>query len=286
MKVKKFCIIIIIALFCWGCSSFKMEKNDLTEMNLYGNVKFLREYIYNVVINSGEVSKGDRNYSSENKYLFNDKKNNMSWDSYDSNGELYSRCDYKYDENWNPTKVSFYKSDGSLYSEWIFKYDNNGNLIERNYNYSTDRYRHLDDKTTFKYDGRGNLVEENKFNYLGDFSNKMIYKNDKKGNHIKSKYYKSDGSIILHLAFKYDNKNNKLEWISYDSDGNVEYKTKYKYDDLGNVLVENKYDSENKHIDDKTYQYEFDSRSNWIKKTEFKNKIPVLITEREINYYK
>ena len=89
----------------------------------------------------------------------------------------------------------------------------------------------------------------------------------------------------MKLTFKYDYKGNLIESNWYYSDGNFNSKFTYKYDDKGNEIERNLYKSDGS-LDVKcTYKYEYDEKYNWIKKIEYRNRIPKFILEREIEYY-
>ena len=89
---------------------------------------------------------------------------------------------------------------------------------------------------------------------------------------------------------KYDNKGNIIEDVDYKDGSFLSSKKTFKYDDKGNEIEESWYKSDGSLWMAHNQIYEYDSKSNWIKKIEFKVenevfKIPTTITEREIQYY-
>ena len=70
--------------------------------------------------------------------------------------------------------------------------------------------------------------------------------------------------------------------------GDLINKNTYKYDSKGNKIEENGYYSDGSVLSKTAYKYEYDSKDNWIKKTNFKikNEVekPYEITERVLEY--
>ena len=193
----------MLCLVSYGQLEKKSEKkNDLTEENLKGKVKSIKETTYKAVDKFGQIEKGDvlNNYFN----IYNEKGNKIEDNSYDSDGSLNS-------------------------------------------------------KTTYKYDKKGNKIEENIYDSNGKFVRKTTYKYDKKGNIIEEKSYYPDGSLI--------------------------YKNTYKYDEKGNMIEENWYESDGSLYEKHTYKYEYDKNNNWTQRIQYKNTIPLNITERIIEYY-
>ena len=83
------------------------KKNDLTEENLKGKVKSIKETTYKAVEKFGQIEKGDVLNNDFN--IYNEKGNNIEGNGYD------------------------YDSDGILDDyKYTYKYDEKGNNIEDN----------------------------------------------------------------------------------------------------------------------------------------------------------
>ena len=135
------------------------------------------------------------------------------------------------------------------------------------------------------YNEKGNKIEENYYNSNGSLIYKNTYKYDEKGNKIEENYYNSNGRLYSKTTYKYDEKGNKIEEYHYDEDGKFNYKYTYKYDEKGNKIEENWYDSDGSLYEKHTYKYEYDKNNNWTQRIQYKNTIPLNITERIIEYY-
>ena len=204
--MKKIILAILSVLYLVSYGQLE-KKNDLTEENLKGKVKSIKENTYEAVEKFGKIEKGNVFYdgfSSPSTIIYNEKRDKIEQNNYNSDSRLDSKTTYKYDEKGNNIEKNNYYSDGSL-------------------NY----------KTTYKYDEKGNMIEAN--------------------------FYNSDGSLSFKLTYKYDEKGNMIEATYYNSDGRLDSKT--------------------------TYKYEYDKNNNWTQRIQYRNTIPLNITERIIEYY-
>jgi hypothetical protein len=87
--------------------------------------------------------------------------------------------------------------------------------------------------------------------------------------------------------FKYDSKNNLIQETAYFPNNNLAYRHVYLYDTKNNPIKMTIYFSlTNEHPEGIwTYQYEYDSVGNWIKRTQLlEGKEPQYIIERKITY--
>ena len=259
--MKKIILATLSVLCLVSCNQLEKKtekKNDLTEENLKGKVKSIKETPYDAIEKFGQLEKGDVSYSvffPSSFTIYNEKGNKIEVNGYNPDGSLYSKTTYKYDEKGNKIEKNTYKYDGSLNYKTTYKYDEKGNKIEKNNYYYSGR---LDSKTTYKYDEKGNNIEENIYYYDG-YGYKTTYKYDEKGNKIEKNI---DGSVDR-LGYKYT----------------------YKYDEKGNTIEQNIYYHGSRPAENYSYKYEYDKNNNWTQEIEYFNTIPVYITERIIEYY-
>ena len=203
----------VLSLVSYGQLEKKSEKkNDLTEENLKGKVKSIKETTYKAVDKFGQIEKGDvlNNYFN----IYNEKGNKIEDNFYDSDGNLSSKDTYEYDEKGNKIEKNVYDSNGRFHSKYTYKYDEKGNMIEDNVYDSNGR---LYFKKTYKYDEKGNKIEENWYNSDGRLHSKYTYKYDEKGNNIEENYYNSNGRLYEKHTYKYeyDKNNNWTQRIEY-----------------------------------------------------------------------
>ena len=160
-------ILVILSVLClvsYGQLEKKSEKkNDLTEENLKGKVKSIKETTYKAVDKFGQIEKGDvlvdssAVYTDDGRFkIYNEKGNKIEENYYNSNSSLIYKNTYKYDEKGNKIEENYYNSNGRLYSKTTYKYDEKGNIIEENHYDSNGR---LDSKYTYEYDKNNNWTQ-------------------------------------------------------------------------------------------------------------------------------
>ena len=124
-------ILVILSVLCLVSCNQSEKKNDLTEENLKGKVKSIKETTYKAVDKFGQIEKGDvlNNYFN----IYNEKGNKIEDNSYDSDGNLSSKDTYEYDEKGNIIEKNRYNSNGSLDEKYTYKYeyDKNNNWTQR-----------------------------------------------------------------------------------------------------------------------------------------------------------
>ena len=219
--MEKIILAILSVLRLVSCKQSE-KKNDLTEENLKGKVKSIKETLYEAVDKFGQIEKG--NWFNNYFTIYDKKGNIIEENDYDSDGSLNSKTTYKYDEKGNKIEENDYDSDGRLSYKYTYKYDEKGNIIEENHYDSDGRLR---SKYTYKYDKKGNMIEANFYNSDGSLSFKFTYKYDEKGNMIEVTYYDSDGSLNYKTTYKYE----------YDKNNNWTQKIQYR-NTIPNIITE------------------------------------------------
>ena len=211
--MKKIILAILSVLRLVSCKQSE-KKNDLTEENLKGKVKSIKETPYEAVDKFGQIEKGNVLYDD---FIFpftiyDEKGNKIEEYHYDEDGNLSSKDTYEYDEKGNNIERNWYDSDGRLGYKLIYKYNEKGNIIEENY---YDSNGSLSYKTTYKYDKKGNKIEDNSYDSDGSLNSKTTYKYDEKGNMIE---YNTDGRFGEKYTYKYeyDKNNNWIQQVTYE----------------------------------------------------------------------
>ena len=162
-------ILVILSVLCLVSCNQSEKKNDLTEENLKGKVKSIKETTYEAVDKFGQIEKGDvlvdssAVYTDDGRFkIYNEKGNKIEENYYNSNGSLIYKNTYKYDEKGNKIEEYHYDEDGKFNYKTTYKYDEKGNTIEIN-NYNSDG--RLDSKYTYKYkyDKNNNWIQQVKY---------------------------------------------------------------------------------------------------------------------------
>jgi len=149
-------------------------------------------------------------FSSKKKFIYDVNNNLIEKNTYLSDGVLFEKIIYDYDENNNNIQSKCYKYDfdGKEVLKFMFKskYDKNGNEIESVHYDNLGRKEYTE---TYKYDEKGLIIEE-----TSDFlrTSKKKYTYDDNGNILKVKEYSIKEVLIGEetYEYKFDNKGN---WI-------------------------------------------------------------------------
>lgn len=251
-------------------------------MRLHGRVRTVKETSYLAVDNGGTVTKGEKTDPSLNlndmEYHFNERGYFVEQVDYTSDQKFVQRIVYLYNANGEITEERVENGDGSLnHKEVVIRRDERGNKVEAKLVYSSLSSPF---KVTFKYDANNNLTETCvyhdgevflKFQSKYDaFNNEIenwditageghLYRYDERGNRTEETQYNQNGEMIAKKLSTYDGNNYKTELRKYGKDGNLLFMT--------------------------SYTYELDAQKNWIRKVEYFNGKPLLVSERAITYY-
>lgn len=249
------------------------------DFNLNGSIDSITEIEFEAMKdNKGNIIKGDTVDCSERIYVFDEHMRIIEEEfcmmdflslykyEYDSDGKLIRRTNfedldrkYEYDNQGNQTQELMFDSEG-LMGRWTYKYDNNGNRIERT-------------------------------GYLGEsFVERWIIEYDDDNKRVLEYMVSEEPDntpTTMRIEYKYDTQDKLVKTITTDPDpkDSAEAVNNYQYNEKGDKTKHysmNGFQSSREVT--KTYQYDYDMKNNWIKRIEFENGIPQVITIREIEY--
>jgi len=205
MKTKT--LVVLAFIFC---SQVNGQKSDVTKLNLKGNVKSIRESMYQVNKKEGKIHDTILEYVYYNTF---DKQGNKIEDfKYDTKGKIDKKYEYIYDNLGRRIFQNQYASDGKLNRKMNYIYDEKGNITEDNSFTSEGK---LGKKYTYTYDISGNKLENNRYTTDGRLDKKVNYKYDDKGNVIEEIQTANDGKkAVYSFEYTYNTQNN---WIQKDS---------------------------------------------------------------------
>ena len=168
------------------------------------------------------------------------------------------------------TKIVYYNKD-NIYSyekKFAYEYDDKGNRTEGKMFFNDGDYL----LTT--YDDKGYITGGHLYQNKTQFELKAVYNDD--GNLIE--YYLQDTEIL----YKYDKNNNVIEENHKNDKEN--WDILYNRAKNGSITEEQIY--RKGILDEKyTFIYTFGEKGNWVERTQYKNRTPIEITERVIEYY-
>jgi YD repeat-containing protein len=235
-------------------------KNDLELNGLKGKVKS----IYNLL--NGDLSE---EYDKDGYFIFKtevvgNRRYNVTYKR-DASHNIVKEIRQEYNEN--KTRTINYKN----------KYDNEGYLIECKTDAGTDIIK-------YKYDEKKRLIE--KTNWYSIEKDKYVistivtYAYDDNDNLIFERSINSD-NFDYSNSYIYDSNNAKISANINGFDNHTESGMfKYKYDKNGNLISEESIDGSIT-----KYEYEFDSKGNWVKRIIYFTSDNVQIERRRIVYY-
>lgn len=168
------------------------------------------------------------------------------------------------------TRITYYDKDNIYSYEKKFSYQYN----DKGYRREGKMLINESDYLVSTYDDKGYIIGGYLFQNNTQFEQKASY--DDSGN--MTSYYLGD----VEITYIYD-KNHQLIEEKHKNGGDA-WDIRYSRGKNGSILEEEIY---RKGILDekKTYIYTFDERGNWTERTQYKNRTPVEITERVIEYY-
>lgn len=270
--MQYFTILLFAGILNVGCA--QVRNNDLTYLKLEGNVASILVEHYLFEMNDSILSKKAKTYdfgevqdvsyyAAFNKYGFYDKLLNI----YDS-----TRTDtiyYKYDDRGFLISLVSYDTT-------IVKCNSYGNIDQVIYSNGSVQ--------NSKYDRKGNIVSTT-FSYQNNIESK--YKAKFKNDQLFAEYeYDSNNTLFKKSTFKYFPKKGQVEISHFSPLNELSSKSLAQLDSLGNAIEISYIDASGNVYASDSYLYEFDNQGNWIKRFEFQDTTPKLLTERTIEYYK
>jgi len=225
----------------------------------------------------------------------------------DAIGRLLHSVISTYDPRGNKTESQKFDASGVLTEMYRYTYDNFDHLVERiSYDPSGTQIQ----EDIYHYDKNGNLIENDRYNLLLKQYNTFHHEYDKTGRKIEVVRRDSDGAAQAIRTFTYDNLGtksqtfedmeygyrsvtkylydeygNEIESYEYEADGSIKLRYVTEYDENENIISRVICSSNGSVIRSFRYEYRYDRKGNWSRKTEYQNARPALVSVREIEYY-
>lgn len=255
-KLKIFGLIIGLIIFASLIKFIFFNPREIMfeDAILYGKVKSIKEISYKAELKNNEPVKIKR------------------WRI----GHLTDDFHCFFNEEGLPIKKIIYPAadTGSVSRTLLYKYSKQGKLI----NYHNEHENPI--KPEYFYNKKGQLVKETsdwhtqQFEYYknGDLRRRtQLTKNI--GREFQYTFTYKNGFIKYHDIYYFGAKWHLIEEYERDKHGNT---TKYRMESSYEELKNEKWDE---------FEYEFDRLNNWIRCVHYRNKKPIYIIEREIEYF-
>ena len=315
MKIHTLLSIGLILLTSCNSTGHKPKynnfKNDLDRENLEGKVRSIEE---------GKNIESDSKTESTKEFVkeFTESGNLSSMKKYDVFGKpIYSTQNIY---NKKGLKIKAFTEDFNMASKSVEEYEYKDDNLSYAKVFINDTLKY---KSYLEYDKSGHLtrqieiqIKETPLKTNDTTLNTLTYSFDKSGNVILKKNLQTtkNKSYNYSNTYKYDNKNNIIETNSdfdifgtlkvvntYDSENRIEKSIEYRNKQIEKVILFDKFYDEslisfyrNGTLErELKYEYEFDTKGNWIKRKAYvKNSSKhgdefkfIYVENRKILYY-
>ncbi|RIA09726.1 hypothetical protein OE09_1572 [Flavobacteriaceae bacterium MAR_2010_72] len=265
-------IYILNFLIFVSCNESSQIKNDLTELDLKGNVKSLVEFSYPKLSTNWEYK--DIEYHFDNSgYLI--KKIDFDYDTY---------TEFNFDDKNRISQGKQYSLNDSLMFNGIYKYENQKLKkrevlnLENEIVYSAEyTYSNPSNGTT--------LIEEKEYDQKNNLQRHSTILQNSKKQDIAWNEFNLEGKLMSRHDYKYNDKGNRIEYVKKDSTNELKWRVETKYNtdnlEIERILYNPKLDKKTIRIS----TYEFDNMENWIVKYQIQNNDTLKTFKRKIKYY-
>ena len=254
----------------------------MIQMHLEFNRNGYWTYIHYFDVNTnGLFGLKHRPYILNNTLTYEESKRRITINRYEGD-KLVERRVKQFNSKGQPTRIETYSADGDLHSLFKYKYDRHGHLIRE----VTKDYRSR--ITRRIYD-----IEYDQYGFPGKYTHRTISEFKDKDEIAIYEMVHDEQGHLLYEKETIDGEISGIETQSY-KDGKLSSYTSTRFygrDDI--VKREGKYypnymewttlvkDEETIH----RLEFEYDTKGNIIKKTQFKNGEPTSVTITEFEYY-
>ena len=316
--LRKIYLLILISIFLLNCKertelnvdlkpTYSGFKNDLEQINLYGEVKELEQF--KAIFQNGKETREPLPTLKEKFTEFGSLNEAKYFDNY---GQTTQIDLFHYDRNDYLTKSTSENKLANQKTIQLVSYDSINKTKTRNITFNDS----LNYKFISKFDSNDLIVEQIKIEARDTVIRSYEYKFNGSNNKILEKEFE-EGKELSVRKYKYNNENqlieysNKHEWMelltetvwknnrivkqtdyTISADLNKHLDRITEYDKLFNPINEKNYENSELNRELK-YDYEFDQFGNWTKRTvsmkeHFANSdkfIPIYVESREIKYW-
>lgn len=275
---------ILTAVLLLSCSTKNMPDKDLEFYELNGRVNHLTIRHYLAVEKDGKIVKGepDREGEVDQTITFNKDGYVSQAYFYGESDTLDTRLIRNYENGLCVGEVR-YDDEDNILSEWVWLYDDRDNNVER--------VRILDDGTAFLawklyYDDNDELIARmSKRGPDSGLFDSLSWKLDKYDRQIEESSYGYYGYYGTNKVEYLDKTELPLKVYVYNGYDELSNILEMEYNDKGHLLSAKNFGPDTLLSASVTFEYEYDKKGNWIKRTQYYNGEPLKYEERRIIYY-
>lgn len=270
MNETKYLLICLVIVSCSSKNGFRLKN----EYNLQKSVKSIEEVRYYAAKDDDGITKG--------------QLSGYSLMSFDAWGNILLRREFDSDKKLIKKFQNEYDYQNSTYKEFEFKNNDSLNIYSVS-DYSIDSNKRISSEV--HYLANGNVLFESELTYDSN-GNKTKEIESENGNQtiiewiniyeekqlVERKEYLNGNDKFSKTIFKYDDLGNVVKKIWINQQGETVFNDSFEYDKFRNVTAKLSEKSR------QTFTYEYDQNNNWIKRIEYINDTPWIITERKLEY--
>lgn len=267
-----------------ACGS-EVKECDLTNVGLRGKVKSVTEKKYHaVLLSNGAVEKtfffrGEDEWDYEE--VFDKKGNFLSMAFLDRDGDTIGKNVYEYGEDGKLAFKRYYENGKNLAMSSQYEYDMLGRVKMV---YDLDEENYLARANSTEYNDENLIETTTTIDNKGKFLSQTILQKNKKGYCTDFKYYNDERVLSNWRKEKHDEEGKLLELSVLNPDETIQFSVSYTYNLQGDVVTSQPKAAKDEFVPE-NFTYEYDKKSNWIKKVQYFGDSLVSVTERAIEYF-
>lgn len=259
MKINK---LLLSALFVISATASQAQgTNEVRLDGFSGQVQKVISTTYEAYLpNEETLQRGDVLERLQTVYSSNGQRKSMTYLSTEEN--IVFRTRYKHDAFGNTTLEQIVDNKEQVIGRTYYVYDQNLVLTET---YVEDEERQIENRMQIRYDSQGRVSER--------------------------RYNAPDNQIYRRESYTYDYDGTLQKTVVHDRQGHKLFELRYEYDSHRQPISLTTYDytETEPEVYMTLFKYKYDSRGNWIQKTEYEvedgHTTPQYITERSIQYF-
>ena len=253
-------ITIIVSIVMLSIITFAFaQANGWEEDGLRGKVRSLTVERSELLQKAGGTVEDQRRPVENVSYAFEGEK--IEETHYSSSGALLWTFLYQYSADGKRTSMQCRLANGSISEKLVFVYDSD-RRIESDTLAPDGTLR---EKSSYVYDESGNTTEIDEVGADGSSVGRWTYHYDDKGRVREWTAFSADGTIFEESSYTHDSEGRLKVAAQYRADNTLERKV--TYDSKGNEIEAEKDAADGTLLWKRTYEYNFDSAGNWVKKT-------------------
>lgn len=276
--------VLALALALVSCGGGSAE-NDLKDLGLRGNVKSVSEKKFHALQGEdGSVEKGAF-FRGEGEWdyaeVFDKHGKYLSIAFLDRDRDTVATNVYEYDQDGKLTFKRFFEGGHTLKMTSQYEYDLLGRVKLL---YELDEEGYMMRTSNTEYNDENMIETCTTINNKGALVSQTVIQKNRRGDITDYKYFNEERSLSNWRKETHDEEGRMTEMSVLNPDETLYFKLKCTYNLQGDLVSSVPFSEEEEYMSE-SFTYEYDKKSNWVKKIQFLGDSAVSVIEREIEYY-